>query len=721
MRGSAGRDGIRGRCRRGSPPNRNLRRHRWFTGLALTVLCLGLLAGGPGAQAGGPRRATLYGPNGPLAYLPPPYRVTEWRSGASLGVGPLQAPQGLWYQARTRTLYIADTGGNRVVAVPPSGAARVIGASGPQALRGPTGVATYDGFLLVADPSQGRIAVYTASGVYLRNLRLHSVVYASTHITFAPEQIAVGRLGVVYAINRSTYQGLLAFTLAGHFLGFTAASPPQVGPLQTLERALLTRAQRAQLVPIYPSAPGGVAVGPGGFVYVTNPYRQTDQIRRLSPVGGGNTLPGGPSTNYGYTRYEGLVPQVARFGPVAVSAHGFIAAADTNGERIFVYDPRGAALFTIGGQGTRRGRFGSLSALAAGRDGVLYALDRRLGTLQRFAPTRFGRRVRQASRLYVAGHYRQAAAGWRAVLAADATYPLALKGLGQADLASGHPRQAMTRFRAAHDRSGYQLAHAALQLRRVRAAFGWLFLAVGLAVAAIVAVWRFSGRIWAWAWDLAEQRWPWEYHPLAFVRRVGGVLGRAREEFYALKWERPVGTAETVGLMVWLFAVRVAGHLWTGFAFRPAGAAPWQPGALALETFLPLGAWTLASYGVADVLGGEGRLHEVWSSSLLCLLPYCLLGVPVALLSRALVPGDASLYGFFHLVEVVWIAWLFLQQVIVLHDFAGREVTRAVVWGSLAVVGMAFASVVVLGLSGQFGQFLHQVSRELTALGWRPL
>ena len=653
--------------------------------------------------------------------MPRPYRVTAWLSGTRSGVGPLQSPQGLWYQSRTRTLYIADTGGNRVVVVPPSGADRVIGASGPHALHGPTGVATFHGFLLVADPTQGRIAVYTPSGVYLRDLHVRSTVFASTHITFAPEQIAVGRLGVVYAINRSTYQGLLAFTLAGHFLGFTAASPPSVGPLQVLERALLTRAQRAQLVPIYPSAPGGVAVGPGGFVYVTNPYRQVDQIRRLSPVGGGNTLPGGSSTNYGYTRYQGLVPQVARFGPIAVSAHGFIAAADTNGERIFMYDPQGAPLFAIGGRGTRRGRFGSLSALAAGHNGTIYALDRRLGTVQRFAPTRFGRLVRQASRLYVAGHYRQAASGWRTVLAADAAYPLALRGLGQADLAAGHPRRAMARFKAARDRSGYQQAHSALQLRRVRAAFGWLFLAVGVVVAAIVGVWRFSRRVWAWAWDVGERRWPWEYHPLTFLRRIGGVLGRAREEFYAVKWERPVGTTETLALMIWLFAVRIASQLWTGYAFRPAGAAPWQPGALALETFLPLGAWTLASYGMADVLGGEGRLHEVWSVSLLCLLPYCLLGIPVALLSRVLVPGDAGVYGFFHLVEVVWIAWLFLQQVIALHDFAGREVTRTVVWGSLAMIGMAFASVVVLGLTGQFGQFLHQVSRELTALGWRPL
>ncbi len=721
MRESGSHAALQGQSRHGSSPECRARRHWGYAAALLTTIGLGVIAAAGPVQAGGPPRASLYGPRGPIAFLPPPYRVTAWRTGTSLGVGPLHSPQGLWYQARTGTLYIADTGGNRVVAIPRSGPARVIGAAGAHALRGPTGVATHDGFLLVADPSQGRIAVYTASGVYLRNLHLHSAVYAGAHIAFAPEQIAVGRLGVVYAMNRSTYQGLLAFTLSGHFLGFAAASPPRVGALRVLERSLLTRAQRAQLVPLYTSAPGGVAIGPGGFVYVTNPYRQVDQIRRLSPLGGGNTLPGASATNYGYTRYHGLIPEVARFGPIAVSRHGFIAAADTSGERIVIYDPRGRPLFTLGGQGSRRGRFEGLTALAAGNSGALYALDRRTDALQRFSPTRFGRLVLNASRLYAAGHYVQAAAGWHAVLAADGSYSLALQGLGRADLASGHPRRAMARFRAARDRTGYQRAHADLQLRRVRAAFGWLFLAAGLVAASIVAIWRWGGTLWNWAWNLAEERWPWPYHPLAFLRRVGAVLGRAQEEFYALKWERPVGAYETLGLMAWLYGVRVCGHLWTGFAFRPPGSTPGQPGALALETFLPLGAWTLASYGVADVLGGEARLHEVWSSSLLCLLPYAVLGIPVALLSRLLVPGDAGVYGFFHLVEIVWVAWLFLQQVVVLHDLAGREVVRAVVWGSLAVVGMAFASVVVLGLAGQLGQFLHQVSVELTALGWRPL
>lgn len=716
---SARRAGARlgGTAPRPAPRPRGLR--PCLVGLATLMLLV--LGWGGAALAGGARRGVLYGPHGVAALTPRPYRVAAYLTGTALGVGPLQSPRGVWYQARTGTLYIADTGGNRVVVVPRRAPAYAIGTRGGHALQGPTGVVTYQGFVLVADPAQGRIAVYTPSGLFLRSLRLHSGVYAQTHTPFAPEQVAVSPLGILYVLNRNTFRGLLTSTLTGHFLGFSAASPPHVGPLQSLGRTLLTRAQRAQLVPLYPSAPGGVAIGPGGFVFVTNPYRGVDQIRRLPPAGGGNTLPGGASTNYGYSLTHGATAEIARFGPIAVSPSGFIAAGDTNGNRVFVYDAQGTPLFTFGGAGTGRGRFGALAGLAAGPHGALFALDRRLGTVQELVPTRFGRLVRHASTLYVVGHYRQSAATWRRVLLADNVYPLALRGLGRADLAAGHPTRAMARFRAAHDPAGYQVAHAVRQLRQERADFGWLVVALGLLLGAVGALRAWGGRLWGWAWELAERRWRWGPNPLGFVRRVGAVLANPREEFFAVKWMRPVGPVETLGLMLWLYAVRLLSRLWTGYAFRPTGGGALHPVVLGLETFLPLAAWTLASYAVADVLGGEGRLHEVWSTSLLCTIPYCLFGVPLALLSRWLVHGDAGAYGLLGLLVSAWVAYLFLQQLLVVHDLSGREVVRAVSWTSLALVGMAFTSAVVLGLSGRFAQFLGQVGRELTALGWRPL
>ena len=699
-----------------------------FFWLAALVVFLGCLVPVP-VLAAQPAPAVLYAANGAQQFTPSPYRVARVLTGASLGVGAFNQPQGIAYSATTGTLYIADTNNNRVVAVSSSGRATVFGTSGAGQLQRPTGVAFDKGLVLVADPSEGRIVVFLPSGAYVGQMTVTSTLFKAQHLTFAPEQIAVSPLGTILVINRNTYQGLLAFTQAGQWTGFFGASAPRINPLYEIERSLMTAAQRAQLLPLYPSAPGGVAVG-GAFAYVTNPYRLTGQIRRISVAGGGNTFPKSVSASEGPTVVQGFQVTAPRFRAIAVSPNGFIYTVDTTSSQIFVYDSGGTQLFAIGGTGNRLGAFARPVSLAAVPGGGLYVLDMRNGDVQLLEPTLFGRQVRAGAQLYQVGHYRQAAADWQAVLRSDAAYPLALMGIAQADMEEGNTHAyslgdaaqglpywdaAMRDFRLAGDASGYQQAHADVQLAHSRQGFAWLvvgFLAL-LALAIVVARW---GRdAWTWAYRRWVSRWAPE--PLEEAGRMLSFLVHPSEEIFLIKWVRPVSRVTVVLLMAWLVVSRVISRLVTGYAFLPASGHQVHPLALALETFTPLALWTGSTYGVADMLGGEGRLGEVWSTTLLCALPYAILAIPVALISRLLVPGDAGVYGFFHLLEIVWIATLLVSQITALHDFNGAQVVRALVFSLLGALGLVFAAILVLGLTGQLGHFIDLISHELVILG----
>ena len=163
---------------------------------------------------------------------------------AGRGRGTLDRPQGIAVDPGG-DVWVADTGHHRVIRFSPSGAVLAVAAppgSHARQLSRPVGVAvTGSGRVLVADQGSGRIESYSAAGTYLGSFAVRR-----------PDGVAAGQAGDIWVPTAGFPRGnkIREFSSSGR-------------PLRAFGK---TQAAYGAL-----SNPAGLAIGPAGRIYVSQP------------------------------------------------------------------------------------------------------------------------------------------------------------------------------------------------------------------------------------------------------------------------------------------------------------------------------------------------------------------------------------------------------------------------------------------------------------------
>jgi len=169
---------------------------------------------------------------------------------------------------------------------------------------------------------------------------------------------------------------------------------------------------------------------------------------------------------------------------------------DSNRGRIFTYNEDGSLLYVFGKIGKQFGTFKSPVALDRVGENIA-VLDRDMGQITLFQPTRFGELVNEANRLYSIGQHDASAEVWKEVLKYDANYEMAYVGVGKALLREGKNKEALGYLKLGYDRKYYSKAFERYRKEVLREHFGAIMtglvaLAVGWAV--LLAVWKYRKR-----------------------------------------------------------------------------------------------------------------------------------------------------------------------------------------------------------------------------------
>ena len=231
------------------------------------------------------------------------------------GAAALAGPEGLAVTA-AGAVWVADTGRNRLVKLSPGGKVLAVAGqpgSGPGQLSGPAAVAVArSGDVYVADEGHSRVAEFSPSGGYLRAFPVAT-----------PDGVAIDRAGHVwvssagYAVDAVGVDGnkVREFTAAG-------AAIRSFGTTQSGYGAL--------------SNPAGIAVGPAGQVYVTQP--DFGWVTVFGPAGQ-------YATEFGLASGPGAGGRGLAFPQgLAVTAAGQVWVADSGNGRIAEYAPAGLAV-----------------------------------------------------------------------------------------------------------------------------------------------------------------------------------------------------------------------------------------------------------------------------------------------------------------------------------------------------------------------------------------
>ncbi|WP_151736621.1 hypothetical protein [Paenibacillus tengchongensis] len=445
-----------------------------LAGLLILALVLPLVTFSGKASADSPYRGYTWSRSGNEVSSINGYMYDSSIDPAGTAVGVLKNPESLFI-AEDDTLYIVDTGNSRIIHLSKDGGPiKVIGdAEGGGKLQEPKGVFVKpDGTVYVADTKNQRIAVFNKDGQYMQEFPKPDSTLLGANFSYSPSKLIVDKRNYMYVVSDGNTQGLLQIDSTGKFKGFYGANHVGFSWSRLLIKLVATKEQQSQLATVRPSEFSNLDIDEEGFIYSTTLGEETNQIKRLSPVGV-DTLNVG-SHRYGDYYTDGPF-SMASFVGISVDRNGFITALDLQTGKVFQYDKLGNLLFSFGGIGEQNGLFVTPAAVDQTSDGLLYVIDKGRGRIDRFRATPFAELVHEASLLYVDGKYEEAETLWHEVLRLNANYDMAYQAIGKALYKAENYREAMDYFKLSNSRGDYSAAFREYRKLFIREHFTWFF------------------------------------------------------------------------------------------------------------------------------------------------------------------------------------------------------------------------------------------------------
>jgi hypothetical protein len=197
------------------------------------------------------------------------------------------------------------------------------------------------------------------------------------------------------------------------------------------------------------------------------------------------------------------------------------------------------------------------------------------------------------------------------------------------------------------------------------------------------------------------------------IVNIRQVLTRPMDFFYDFQVEGRARWIHAFILIACTVIVRMIALSVTGYSFE--AREPYQI-SFVFETvwiILPWLTWAIGNWAVSTILDGEGKFKDILVASSYALTPYILLMVPIALLSRILSQGESSIYNFMLYFTYLWVVFLYLLKVKVLHDF---ELGKLILIVILTIIGMLiiwFIALLLTGLVNQVIMFVVDLVKEV--------
>ena len=297
-------------------------------------------------------------------------------------------------------------------------------------LSGARGIYVDSGYIYIADSENHRVLKTDMDGnILLQILKPDPVKYpAYTSKTYIPNRVMVDKIGMIYVISGTVFQGAILFDESGEFDSFFGSAPVAVTAKLLADRfwkKIMPTAQRAKMAQFVPMEYTSFDIDESQFVY-TCAQKVSDKstaLRKLNSQGSSVLTPPDAmdirnSTIYGEseTLFTKSTMHDTTFVDIAVDYAGYIYALDIERSRVYVYDEELRRMCTFGTTGDQLGTFKSVSALETYED-LVYVLDGGKHCITVFKLTDYGEMMRKGNDLFIQGKYSESLETWNEVAA----------------------------------------------------------------------------------------------------------------------------------------------------------------------------------------------------------------------------------------------------------------------------------------------------------------
>ena len=600
-------------------------------------------------------------------------------------------------------IYIADSGNKRIVVGNLAG--ELVQIIGTDVLKNPMGVfVTKDKHVYVADRDAESVFIFDESGALIQTYKKPTSPLYGEKVSFLPIKITVNDAGIMYIVCESNTNGIVQIspTDGGTFLGYFGTNFASADLMTIIYRAILTDAQRAQMVSNIPSTPTNLAIDAKGMIYTVTRGNQDDTLKLLN-IAGTNLI-----NNNDGTYADAPVDVVAGY-------HDNVYVADQQGY-IYEYNNNGELMFVFGGpdDGSQRvGLSSMVSGIAIDSSDRIYVLDSDKCRVQVYQPTEFTNLLHEALYLYSKGRYTESKEPLTKILEMNSMFDYANKAMGRAYFQEENYEMALHYARLAKDYEGYSDAY--WEIRNV-----WLKHNIMTVIGLCVLLWavvKVVGILDKKKQILDQPRAWWrklmrnktasnlEYSLYFMKHPVDGAYGIANEG-------RANWLASTIILVI--FAAEFIINKYTcGFLMKTVREGRY-------EIFSDIGtilavmlALTACTYLVCTINDGEGTVKKLYTLFCYTLIPYVVLMPVVYLLSHVFTNNEVFLLTMLNVLIYGWIAVIAFVGLKEVNNFKMNETVKIIFLTVFTVLIMALLIFIIYVLWAQVFEFVSAICGEV--------
>lgn len=375
------------------------------------------------------------------------------------------------FVAKDNSLYVADTGNNRILHLTADGAfikSYEAGFSSPKGV-----FADAEGQVYVADTGNKRLVKLSAEGEVIKEYPRPTSDLISEDISYEPTKLLVSDNGLIYVIVGKEF---MSITQDNVFMGYLGAEDVPFSLTNMLVNMFASDVQKKMRTKVQPSAYNNFTLGEDGIVYAVANKRE-EQIKKITSVGE-NIYEQKFFGEYVFNRSNVMVQPF--YNDVAVDKNGIVFAVESNSRKIYQYDQKGNSISVFGGEGSTDGYFAMPVSLGVNGEGQVLVLDSARGVVQVFEPTAFLSQVMDALDLYGDGLYDEAYTAWHEIVSRNVGYTLAHDMLGTIEFKRKNYVAAMEHYRISGNQELYGEAYGKHIHQFVTKHFAWF--AIGIIV-----------------------------------------------------------------------------------------------------------------------------------------------------------------------------------------------------------------------------------------------
>ncbi len=582
-----------------------------------------------------------------------------------------------------------------------------------------------DGNIFICDKANFRVLKCDQEGNYIDEYTLPDSPLIPEDFVFRPVKVVADSRGYVYILSEGSYYGALLFApaesgTAKEFIGFYGANTVTNGIFGAIQSALNrmfpNNEKMKNQARVLPYTFSDIVIDSRDFIYTTTDSAAKGQLKKLNPGAGNNILKSEDKVfiddEVNRTYVTGALYQ--KIVGLDVDDREFMYALDATYGRIYLYDAQCRLLTTFGGgmgNGTQKGTFRTAVSLCVketkDEDGKVIqndvlVIDKTSATLTVFRRNDYGNLVVDLDRMTIDGDYVEAREGWEEVVKLDKNLQIAYTGLARAYLAEKNYEKAMEVALEGYDRETYALAFEYYRQELFSKYFGLIFGAVVVIVLAAIAFAIFR-----------KKKKVDEIKTKSETKLALSVLLHPGLAFEELK-DKKRGSIRVASVILLLFYVSaVVQVLWGGFLFTKYDPGTFNSLWVFVQSAGLVALWVIANWLVTTLMGGKGKLKEIYVVTCYSLTPIIASRVIYILLSNILLPTEGSFLGILTTIAIIYTGLLLVIGMMRIHDFS---FTRFLGTTLLTVFGMAaiiFLMILVGILLQQLGGFVATIAMEL--------